>query len=207
MIDHIICWIGMNNDHLWHASNLWAQLQLVVPAREQDRRLVKVEQTRSVSKMAARTRKASRTTAWAGSTSCTAAWTRIASRTPVADGINVVATVTTDSPWNLTPSHWAVAVEPHTIDLVTTVEQHTSDWATTVGPWTYDSDPLSWSRTTPDPSHRRGTAHYRPNHRVEQMRRRDLLPTPGQTATWNRGADRIRASRRPNDEPLSAAEP
>jgi hypothetical protein len=103
MIDHIVCWIGMTNDHLWHASNLRARLQPVVTAHDQDRRRVKAERTGSVSKMAAQTRKASRMTVRAGSMSCIAVRAQTASRTPVADGINVVATVTTDSPWNPTP--------------------------------------------------------------------------------------------------------
>jgi hypothetical protein len=118
MIDHIVCWIGMTNDYLWHASNLRAQLQPVVTAHDQDRRRVKAERTGSVSKMAAQTRKASRMTVRAGSMSCIAVRAQTASRTPVADGINVVATVTTDSPWNPTPSHQAAAVELHTVDPI-----------------------------------------------------------------------------------------
>jgi hypothetical protein len=78
--------------------------------------LSKALRTGSVSKMAARTQKALRTLVQNGSASCMAVHTRTASRTPVADWINVVATVTTDSPWNPTPSHRAASMEPHTIN-------------------------------------------------------------------------------------------
>jgi hypothetical protein len=118
---------------------------------------------------AARTQKVSRMTVRAGSMSCMAVWTRMASRTPVVDRINVAATVTKDSPWNPMPSHRATAV----------------------GPWTSNSDPLSWSYTpltrvivVEPPTTFPTTASNRcvdeichpppVNHRTEQKHRRDL---------------------------------
>jgi hypothetical protein len=91
-------------------------------------------------------------------------------RMPVAKGINVVATVTTNSPWNTDvlplSRHCGIAHR----------RPGPPPWNNTpaIEPPQWDRRPLILIRchgaAHPDLSHCRGTTHHRPNHRVEQMR-------------------------------------